>query len=116
MEQESIGENYLFRIDLDTTNTFVAVATGKGLPVICNFDGKYKLLSVVTFSSECVYIGHAAVQHEDLMRSKNAIRYAKRLMGRTVAEIADRSEEKLISYDYKAEKTDNVVVNVSFLA
>ena len=51
----------------------MAVVTVKGLPVVCNFGGKYTLPSVVIFSSESVYIWHAAVQHEDLKRPKNTI-------------------------------------------
>ena len=83
--------------------------------MVCNFGGKYKLPSVVTFSSEYVYVRHAAVQHEDFKRPKNTIRCVKRLMSRTVAELSEKGEDRLISYNYKAGKTDSVVVNVSFL-
>ena len=67
------------------------------------------------FSSEFVYVGHAIVQHEELTRPKNTIRCVTRLMGRTVAELAEKGEDKPISYDIKARRTDSVVVNVSFL-
>ena len=43
-----------------------------------------------------LYIGHAAAQHEDLIRPKDTIRCVKRLMVRTVAELAEKGEDKLI--------------------
>ena len=61
MEPEAIDESYVFGIDLSTTNTCAAVATGKRLSVFCNLSGKYTLPSLVTFTSECVYVGYAAV-------------------------------------------------------
>ena len=54
MEPEAVDENYVLVIDLGTTNTCVAVATGKGFPVVCNFRSKYTLPSVVAFISDCV--------------------------------------------------------------
>ena len=115
MESEATGEDYLFGIDLGTTNTRLAVAAGKGLPVVCCFGDKYTLPSVVTFASKCVYVGRVAVQHEYLKRPKNTIQCVQRLMGRTVAEFAEKGEDKLILYDSKAGKMDSVVINVSFL-
>ena len=35
-------------------------------------------------------------------------------MGSTVSEIAERGKEKLALYGYKAEKSDNVFVNMNF--
>ena len=115
MEPEAIDENNMFGIDLVTTSMCVALATGEGIPVACSLGGKYTLAQVVTFTSDYVYVGRAAVQHEDLKRPKNTIRCVKRLMGRTVAELGETGEDKLFSYDYKTGKADSVVVSVIFL-
>ena len=65
--------------------------------MVCNFSGKSIIPSAVTFSSDSVYVGRAAVQHEDLKRPMNTIRYIKRLMGWIVTEISEKGEYKLIS-------------------
>ena len=93
----------------------MAVATGKGIPVVCSFRDKYTFSSFVIFSSECVYVAHASAHHKDLKRPKNTIRCVRRMMDRTVAELAEKDEDSFISYDCKVGKTDSVVVNVSFL-
>ena len=88
----------MFGIDLGTTNTCVAVSTGRTKPTVCNFGGKYTLPSVVTFSDKCFSVGHGAIEQEDRTHPEQTIKCVKRLMGRSWEEIVKNGEDKLVSY------------------
>ena len=104
----------VFGIDLGTTNTCVAIATGKGKHTVCNFGGKCTLPSVVSFTERLFYIGHSAVQKEGIKNREQTVRCAKRLMGRTTEEIKENGEDKLINYKYGESKDGTSVVHLQY--
>ena len=108
--EEEISDKQTFGIDLGTTITIVAVITEGNKPSIVNFNGPDKIPSVVTFVDRRFYTGHEAETHET--SPLTTIRCAKRIMGRTKAELEKSGEKDLISFEVGEEKGMSTVVTM----
>ena len=64
-------------------------------------DGRYSILSVVTFTEKQFFVGAEAKENEEINQSRQTIRCVKRLIGHSSADIQANGEEKLINYRYE---------------
>ena len=104
----------VFGIDLGTTNTCVAVVRRDGKPTPILINGENIIPSVVTFTKRTLHIGHEADEREDRKNPKQTVRFCKRIMGRSCAELSE-TEKKLISFDLATMKGNKAGVRVQFL-
>ena len=101
---------YVFGIDLGTTNTVVAMASGKDKPKVVFVNSKPKIPSVVTFDKRQVHVGHEAITSE--VSPRTTIRCIKRIMGRSTADLEATDELKTITFDYKDDEDGYLAVKI----
>ena len=84
-------------IDLGTTNSCVAILSGKDPQVIENAEGVRTTPSVVAFNSEEQLVGVTA-KRQQVTNAKNTIYAAKRLIGRTYDSTEVQKDKKTLPY------------------
>jgi molecular chaperone DnaK len=93
-------------IDLGTTNSCVAVLSGKDPQVIENAEGVRTTPSVVAFTGEEQLVGVTA-KRQQVTNAKNTIYAAKRLIGRTYDSKEVQKDKKTLPYKIvKAKNSD----------
>jgi molecular chaperone HscA len=75
-------------IDLGTTNSLVATVRNGSAEVLPDTDGRRLLPSIVRYAPDRVEVGYAA-QAAQISDPQNAIVSVKRMMGRTLSDLAD---------------------------
>ena len=84
-------------IDLGTTNSCVAILSGKDPQVIENAEGVRTTPSVVAFNSDEQLVGVTA-KRQQVTNAKNTIYAAKRLIGRTYDSTEVQKDKKTLPY------------------
>jgi len=91
-------------IDLGTTNSCVAILTGKDPQVIENAEGNRTTPSIVAFTDDGQQVGVSA-KRQQVTNSENTIYAAKRLIGRKFDSKEIKQDSKTLPY--KVVKADN---------
>lgn len=106
-EKIKAAKDFVFGIDLGTTNSCISLWRNNCLEVIPDEYGNKTIPSIVAYSNVSKYVGYDAKNQKDI-NTDNVFYEVKRLIGRKYDDKDVQNEKEMLSYDIVSDEKNNV--------